>query len=991
MRPTSTKSRILGMLSLILLVSGAAFADGFTPPPDTPVVPWTRFSIQYAIRRVGELSRVEFYITTDGGQTWEKYGDDPDMQSPMLVTVDGDGVYGFYTVAVGPNQRGDRPPRPGTPPDSFIIVDRTPPEARWLSPSEDELLGPGGITLAWEAEDANFGPTPVSIQYSTNEGASWLPLRENLPAVGRFTWEPPLQAGNQISFRLLARDRAGNARAVTNHSMVRIDTLPPTARIIRPTQSSSRTIELEYAATDNEGGTGVAKVDLYATYDEGRTWRHVQTDTELRGRLRFHSEIGNGPVGLKLVATDRANNRSPLPRAGTVPPFVVMIDTVPPNVQISQGFTGGRDEIRGGEPVVVQWSATDPHIDENSSMLEFSANAGQDWVVVARNLPVNQPYYWTPPADTNSRECFLRVTVSDTFGNRGVAVSQVFGVNRRPPSTRIEDIEGMTGPVEPPIDFGADDGHRPPRFPPADPTPPQPREPEFALRDTPPPPVTVGPPPPEPIAPPIPIEEIPLDMERIERGLEELRPIYPEAGETRYPDRTPEPAPPAQPDTPPVEVVDPFPPVGEQPPAFEIPGVPDGDYSTGVVPDDFDIPVRQPDPVVPLVPDPGIPPVPPIPAEIPEAPMIPDFGSETTASVVPDIPEIPDIPSPPPPVAPIIDDTLVRVVVEADPLEGMRDVDEIPALPPIPGEPDASTLVARVPDSLRPTTPVRPEEPRQPTPSQPDVTELLEQAKRAYRTRTEYEAARQFTQRVLEIDPNHAEALALYASILTEEGQFNDAITYAHRAIRQEPTDMAYQMVLGDAHYAYGVSLFHAIRGMPRDTAQRNVETLNAQMFREFDNAEAAFRKVAADRALAKVGFFKLGQVHYFRGNRIYGDVDESRANASLRKAVEQYTRASHIDAIEYREALQIGISLYRLQDYRESQTWLERSIEIADIDTTPREAYYYLAVIHLMEGRAEESLPYWRRVTQSYPEDSRFHQIAVQQIENITSALNLR
>lgn len=986
------QKRILGIFLACLLLATTVLADGVTPPSDTPVVPWTRFSIQYAIRRVGQISHVELYITSDGGQTWSKYGEDRNMDGPILVTVDGDGVYGFYTVAVGANMRGDRVPRPGTPPDSFVIVDRTPPEARWISPSEDEMLGPDGITLAWESQDENFGPTPVTIQYSTNEGGSWLPLRENLPAEGRFTWDPPMHAGSQLSFRLIARDRAGNARSVTNHSMIRIDTIPPTARIIRPTLSSTQTIELEYTATDNEGGTGIARIDLYATYDDGRNWRHVLTDTELTGRLTFRSEIRNGPVGLMLSATDRANNRSPVPQPGMAPPFVIMIDTVPPNVQISQGFTGGRDEIRGGEPVVVQWTATDPHIDENSARLEFSANAGRDWQLVAQNLPVNQPYYWTPPADTNSRECFLRVSVSDTFGNQGVAVSQVFGVNRAPPSTRIEDIEGMTGPVEPPIDFGRETVRRP-DFDMGldDRRPVVPDDPVVARAD---PPRRVDPAPPiDPIDPPIDVGEISIeDFGRIEEGLEGLRPIDPVIAESRYPDRRVDPV-----DELPFETETPIPPIPADPVERPVPVV-DDEHLTGARIDipgmqDVDTPAFVTDDIFDN-----------LTTDDSEAPTPPDPVA---------VPDIPDIPSPPPPAPPVVDDDLVRVPVMDDPFEGTTPLDDEPGLPPLPPiDPMEGELVARVPDRtdplppipVEPTQPVQPMDPDPvslpviepdlpviPRPDEPSAAELLEQATRAWRTRTEYEAARQFTRRVLEIEPNNPEALALYASILTEEGDFEEAVTFAHRAIRQAPDDMSYQMVLGDAHYAYGANLYHAIRDLPADSTPRTIESMNARMLREFDNAETAFRKVAADRSLAKVGFFKLGQVHYFRGNRIFGDVDEARANASLRMAVDQYTRASNIDNIEYREALQIGISLYRLRDYTDSQTWLERSIEIVDTDTVPREAYYYLAVIHLMEGRPEESLPYWRRVTESYPADSRFHQIAVQQIDELSRALDLR
>ena len=94
-------------LTAALLLGGAAPAlesafpaGGFTPPPDTPVIPWLRFSIQYAVRILGNdgPSSIFFYVTTDGGLTWRLLGEDPDKKSPMLVTVPSEGTYGFATV-----------------------------------------------------------------------------------------------------------------------------------------------------------------------------------------------------------------------------------------------------------------------------------------------------------------------------------------------------------------------------------------------------------------------------------------------------------------------------------------------------------------------------------------------------------------------------------------------------------------------------------------------------------------------------------------------------------------------------------------------------------------------------------------------------------------------------------------------------------------------------------------------------------------------------
>ncbi|MBN2711952.1 MAG: hypothetical protein JXR97_05870, partial [Planctomycetes bacterium] len=130
----------------------AAMAQVNRIPPDAPVVPWTRFSIQYTVRDIGNVGpkKVEFYWTKDMGKTWSLYGEDPDAKSPMTVTVPGDGVYGFMTVGTDHVGNRERAPVSGTRPETVIIVDRTPPVGKWISPVKTSLISPSGVDLEWE-------------------------------------------------------------------------------------------------------------------------------------------------------------------------------------------------------------------------------------------------------------------------------------------------------------------------------------------------------------------------------------------------------------------------------------------------------------------------------------------------------------------------------------------------------------------------------------------------------------------------------------------------------------------------------------------------------------------------------------------------------------------------------------------------------------------------------------------------------------------------
>lgn len=434
-------------LAAALLLGGAAPAldgampiGGFTPPPDTPVIPWLRFSIQYAVRILGNdgPSSIFFYITNDGGLTWRLLGEDPDKKSPMLVTVPGEGTYGFATV-VASGHRKPEPPRPGTRPDKFVIVDRTPPSVTWVSPVGKNVKATAdGILLEWVAQDPHMGAGPVSIDYSTDGGVLWLPVRQNLPAKGSINWQVPPMGEKSVQLRLTAKDLAGNTRVVRNRADIAVDRTPPTVRITSPDVAGARAFDVYYEAEDE---SGISSVDLYYTNDHGNTWAFFGSAE--RSPIHFAGEVSGDAVGLYLVAVDARGNRTEAPRAGTPPMKVVGLDTEKPQVSLLAPFNVGGHAVGAGQPTTVSWNTVESHPEENSAVIEYSVDGGGQWYLVAERQPVSGSYAWTP--QERSDNALLRVTVSDKYGNKGAALSQIFRIDAGRPGTRISDVTPVPG------------------------------------------------------------------------------------------------------------------------------------------------------------------------------------------------------------------------------------------------------------------------------------------------------------------------------------------------------------------------------------------------------------------------------------------------------------------------------------------------------------------------------------------------------------------
>ncbi len=436
---------------------GAA-QDDLEVPPNAPVVWCTRFSIEYTVRDIGSSgpTKVEFYMTTDMGRTWKLYGEDPDARSPMMIKVPGEGVYGFMSVGTDHVGNRERPPARDTRPEMVVVVDRTPPAAKWIKPDKTALLQPGGITFAWETQDKHPAARPVSIEYSSDAGRTWLPLKDRLHGSGETTLPAPTVRGAKLSFRLVARDRAGNRRIRTCPHQVLMDKTAPTVAVTGPAISGKLAVDIDYAAQDNPGGTGIEKVRLFYTVDSGEQWHEYGLDDDAESPMRFDSPVA-GAVGVMLVATDKAGNTSRVPKAGDPPPFAIVFDNEPPQVSFSPRLPGGKNTLRGGQVEVIRWQATDANIEEKSAVLYYSPDGGKKWERIAENLPVNGPYRWKVPRD-EANGCLLKVSVADSLGNRGEAQSLAFKIDSVPPEVVFERIEERREADEGPVEAVDEDG-----------------------------------------------------------------------------------------------------------------------------------------------------------------------------------------------------------------------------------------------------------------------------------------------------------------------------------------------------------------------------------------------------------------------------------------------------------------------------------------------------------------------------------------------------
>lgn len=130
-----------------------------------------------------------------------------------------------------------------TPVDAPITLDRLAPIVSLDAPNAGvTLLGGAALDVQTTASDANFAATPVTVELSTDGGASFTTLCPALaPSVPCSTTVPMIDV-SLARYRVTAVDLAGNTTSVTHANNLLIDSSPPVVTAFQFAAPSGQTI-----------------------------------------------------------------------------------------------------------------------------------------------------------------------------------------------------------------------------------------------------------------------------------------------------------------------------------------------------------------------------------------------------------------------------------------------------------------------------------------------------------------------------------------------------------------------------------------------------------------------------------------------------------------------------------------------------------------------------------------------------------------------------
>jgi len=434
-------------------------ADPSQSPPQQKVV----FDTQKPSPRFTAADRIGEEVVVN----WDVQEANPDLATMKLEYRPTEATAGgfWYAVPASPGLAGQARFRPNTPGPVTVKLSLTDTAGNlgWveksLPPAAAPTSGYSGVAPVppvTQASAVGMAPQGVAAVAPPPTPFDQLPVSPPInPApispAPVAPVEPPLQSpvALAVSNRTSEPTRASPA-VMPSPSMNRPD-LPPVFHCNEP----QVTVEYEI---ERQGPSGVSRVDVYVSQDEGRTWmdwQHLtrndfsqgagQPTATLPVTLRLPDRDGH--FWYRLVPISGAELSAGPPRSGDLPDVRIQVDRTPPVVELFSPQPDARDT----NALILSWKASDPNLAPTPVRIYWSETSTGEWKSVTpsgaagldgASLPASGKYTWVLPPGTPIK-VFLKAVAVDQAGNSGEAVTpQPILIDLLKPSGKVRGLVG---------------------------------------------------------------------------------------------------------------------------------------------------------------------------------------------------------------------------------------------------------------------------------------------------------------------------------------------------------------------------------------------------------------------------------------------------------------------------------------------------------------------------------------------------------------------
>jgi hypothetical protein len=255
------------------------------------------FSINWFSTNSREDVKIEY--STNGGDSWTAITDSTENDGEYDWTVPGEPSE-ICLVRISETD--------GEPVDVsdavFSIVSPLPGDLTVLTPNGGENLETGSeYNISWTCSGLNN----VIIEYSVNNGATWLTI-DKVPADnGSYTWTVPGTPSEMCLVRITGADSDENPSDVSDEVFTIFDPSQAFVEVITPNGGESLGVGEEYYITWTS--TGVNTVLIEYSTDNGDQWIPIDTVSAIGGRYTW--TVPNTPSDSCLIRISGGNPGEP--------------------------------------------------------------------------------------------------------------------------------------------------------------------------------------------------------------------------------------------------------------------------------------------------------------------------------------------------------------------------------------------------------------------------------------------------------------------------------------------------------------------------------------------------------------------------------------------------------------------------------------------------------------------------------------------------------
>ncbi len=276
-----------------------------------------------------------------------------------------------------------------------------------LNLNAPSLPPPVPPSVAWEHPSAHPAPAPAVHE----------PAGPSFPAAAtqNFPVQPIPTMSTQTGPRVLATSEAQRtmpmAPAATTGAIHRPRGMLPPKQVVNNTA-----VSVHYE-TKHVGPSGIGRVELWVTSDEGHSWRQLACQdnvVQANSVSSLNTELpGEGVFGLRLVVLSRAGRgKIQQPQPNDIPEMMVEVDQTAPVIIIR----APQADPHHPNTLVLGWTVSDANLSPTPITLEWSESRTGPWKPIAGNLANHGRYPWKVPEHMPTN-VFLKLTARDNAGN----------------------------------------------------------------------------------------------------------------------------------------------------------------------------------------------------------------------------------------------------------------------------------------------------------------------------------------------------------------------------------------------------------------------------------------------------------------------------------------------------------------------------------------------------------------------------------------------